>query len=259
MESCDIFDMHCHLAFAPNPAATAAALRAEGVGALCATVTPDEYQRARLSLKDATNVRVGVGLHPWWLSDGSCDENDVVMFSHFASHTPYIAEVGLDFASRRAETATKQRGEFARIALNSKGKYLSVHAVRSANVALDILEAAGAFPQGRAWRPGDAAVTFHWFSGLPAERARAIELGCFFSINPRMITSKRGVECIRAVPADKLLLETDLPPTAGTDLNAAEVRETLEDMLDRMSEFRGCSRRGLAATIAETSRMLLSL
>ena len=52
---------------------------------------------------------------------------------------------------------------------------------------------------------------FHWFTGTAAERRRAIEAGAWFSINPRMLKTKSGRETIKAIPADRLLLETDAP------------------------------------------------
>ena len=75
----DLYDMHCHLAFSPDTRASAIALRQEGIGGMCATVTPDEYHLASLTLADElnrnSNFKLGVGLHPWWLSDGSCAAN----------------------------------------------------------------------------------------------------------------------------------------------------------------------------------------
>lgn len=40
---------------------------------------------------------------------------------------------------------------------------------------------------------------------------KAIELGCYFSINPKMLKTKSGIEVIKTVPIDHMLLETDAP------------------------------------------------
>ena len=40
---------------------------------------------------------------------------------------------------------------------------------------------------------------------------KAIELGCYFSINPGMLKTKSGMEVIKAIPIDHVLLETDAP------------------------------------------------
>ena len=102
----DLYDMHCHLAFSPDTRAAAIAMRQEGIGGMCATVTPDEYHLASLALADElnrnSNFKLGVGLHPWWLSDGSCGADAVDKLVAYAAETRFIGEIGLDFAPRGA-------------------------------------------------------------------------------------------------------------------------------------------------------------
>ena len=256
----DLYDMHCHLAFSPDTRAAAIAMRQEGIGGMCATVTPDEYHLASLALADElnrnSNFKLGVGLHPWWLSDGSCGADAVA----YAAETRFIGEIGLDFAPRRAESAQLQRTVLARIAAASRGKVLSVHAVKSVGVALDLMESVGLVapgaPQGPQ-NPQGTAVIFHWFSGSGVELARAIECGCYFSINPRMLSTKRGRAYVQQIPEEKLLLESDLPPAAGAEFNAREVRALLEASLEHMAELRRCRLDSLKKKVAANSRALL--
>lgn len=42
---------------------------------------------------------------------------------------------------------------------------------------------------------------------------KAIELGGYFSINPRMLKTKSGLEVINTVTIERMLLETDAPFT----------------------------------------------
>ena len=42
---------------------------------------------------------------------------------------------------------------------------------------------------------------------------KVIELGCYFSINPRMLKTKSGIEVVKTVPISRMLLETDIPFT----------------------------------------------
>ncbi len=264
MAACDLFDMHCHLAFSPDMHAAAVDMRQQGVGCLCATVTPDEYRLAAIGLDEELRrnscLKLGVGLHPWWLSDGSCGPDAVDKLAAYLSQTRFIAEVGLDFAPRRAESAWQQRSAFARIIAAAKGKVLSVHAVKSAGVALDLMENMGLIgADSLAFSDAghSTAVIFHWFSGSSSELSRAIDLGCYFSINSRMLATKRGCAYVQAIPEDRLLLESDLPPSAGEALHASEVRELLESSLSRMAELRLRDRDRLADAIAKTSRSLL--
>ena len=258
MAGFDLYDMHCHLAFSPDTRAAAIAMRQEGIGGMCATVTPDEYHLASLALADElnrnSNFKLGVGLHPWWLSDGSCGADAVDKLVAYAAETRFVGEIGLDFAPRRAESAQLQRTVFARIAAASKGKVFSVHAVKSVGVALDLMESVGLVAPGA---PQGTAVIFHWFSGSGVELARAIECGCYFSINPRMLSTKRGGAYVQQIPEEKLLLESDLPPAAGAEFNAREVRALLEASLKHMAELRRCRLDLLKEKVAANSRALL--
>ena len=63
----------------------------------------------------------------------------------------------------------------------------------------------------------DNTIIFHWFSGSSAQLKRARDLGCFFSVNAFMLQTKRGREYAKAIPLDRLLIETDLPEETSID------------------------------------------
>ena len=280
----EYYDMHCHLDFAPEPAAAARALAGEGVAALSCTVTPAGYETARTALAAVPNVRVGLGLHPWWVpaldasatcgdGEGSAAKNStdraqgegraasasaadlVATFERYAAHERFFAEVGLDFSPRHAGAREAQLAAFARIAACAAtgGKVLSLHAVRAATQVLDVLEAAGALAPDA----GNACI-FHWFSGTSDELARAVRAGAFFSVNPRMLDAKRGRAYVRAIPADRLLLETDGPAREGDPVDALAVRAQLEQLVARIAAERGDDPDDLRERIARTSEVLLA-
>ena len=51
----------------------------------------------------------------------------------------------------------------------------------------------------------------HWFTGTAADARKAVELGCYFSINAQMLMSQRAVRVVGTLPPDRLLTETDGP------------------------------------------------
>ncbi len=53
----------------------------------------------------------------------------------------------------------------------------------------------------------------HWFTGSIKDAEHAIELGCWFSINPNMCFTNAGRNLISCIPLDRLLPETDAPFT----------------------------------------------
>jgi Tat protein secretion system quality control protein TatD with DNase activity len=73
-------------------------------------------------------------------------------------------------------------------------------------------------------------IVLHWFTGSKSEARRAVDLGCYFSINGAMLRNDRGRDLVAALPSDRLLTETDAPFTQfGTRATAPiDVKETVE-------------------------------
>ena len=287
------YDMHCHLGFAPESAATAAAGADAGIRALACTVSPAEYEQLQPALAAVPTVATGLGAHPWWIADGRVDEAALARFCALAPTTRFIGEIGLDFAgprdtaeSRAVQTAALERilaacdsapsdgapagpssGDAAALtgaarpiaaatdttapSTPSAPKLISLHAVNATAAVLDRLEAAGT--------PARHRCLFHWFSGTSDDLGRALGLGCFFSVGPRMLASRRGREYARQIPLDRLLLETDMPAREDEPLPAAVWRADLGNALSGIAQLKAVDRSTVAAQIAATSAELLRL
>lgn len=267
------YDMHCHLGFAPDPLAVAEAGAAAGIGAFSCTVMPAEYERLAPALAPASSVAVGLGAHPWWIADGRAGETELDIFGALARGTRFIGEIGLDFAGPRdtEESHKLQVAAFERILAacdaaptdspsgggadnrtteeTHAGKLISIHAVQSAGTVLDLLETHKTCERHRC--------IFHWFSGTSDELNRAIGLGCFFSVGPRMLASRRGREYARQIPLDRLLLETDMPSRENGTLPANVWYAELRNALAGIAQLKNVDRDALAAQLAETSAALL--
>lgn len=250
-------DMHCHLDFADDAAELARQAAASGVAAFSNTVTPGSFLAARAELAGQANVRVGLGLHPWWVGAEASGAEQADLFCSLAAEERFIGEVGLDFSAARVATRQAQLAAFDRVlqaCAKNKGlsRVISIHAVRSASAALDAIE------RQRVLQSGSACV-FHWFSGSGDELGRAARLGCFFSVGTRMLATKRGRAYARSVPESRLLLETDLPAAQGSRLEAGSWLGDLEGALEGVAQARGCDPESLRETIARTSAELLGL
>lgn len=258
MEGIPLIDTHCHLDFAGNATELAAAYAACG-GALSGTCDPHDFERVRSKLAPyAPHVRVGLGLHPWWVADGTCGEGEIALFERLAPTAPLISEVGLDFQPRREGTRNKQIEAFERVCVASARppaefprRIMSIHSSGAAMCTLDVLERTGCL---------DACTCiFHWFSGSQEELNRAIEAGCLFSVNERMLKTKRGRAYARAIPEERLLIETDFPSKPTPMAIPQDVSPRLGRTMSLLAEARGADERLLAATVAATSeRILLS-
>ena len=247
-------DMHCHLDLMTNGVEIARAAHAEGIGFFCTTVTPVDAIDARERFSTCANVRVGTGLHPWWIANGTCGDADVGLLEELAARARYIGEVGLDAGKRGAESIEAQAAAFERTMRTVSehplpGRVISIHAIRSASRALDILERTGA--------ARNATCILHWFSGSTDELWRAARMGCLFSINEHMLATKRGREYARILPDDRLLLETDAPPQLGNPYRLDAIERSLASTLEQLAQIRRAHVTTLGAQIADRSTRLL--
>lgn len=254
VSSMRLFDVHCHVDFAPDAASLAAGLDALGVSAFSATVTPEGYERAVQELAGCGNVRVALGLHPWWVAGSEAGGTGQALerFEHLVGSTRFVGEIGLDFGARHVASREAQERAFDRMvsaSVASGGKVLTLHAVRAADAVLDALE------RYRATEGG--ACVLHWFSGSSDDLQRAIRLGCFFSVGPRMLATKRGRAYAQAVPRERLVLETDEPSAPGASLEAGAWRGLLERALVDLAGLRGEQVAELGMQMGATSALLL--
>ncbi len=208
-----LVDTHSHLGFTSNPNEIAIDFNLHHIAGLVATVTPNEYQRLLPSLSQHGNIRLGLGAHPWWIHDGRINDEELKSMVNDMPNVAYVAEIGLDFSSRFVDAKGQDRQVYwfknicesisQCIAQSDKLYVLSIHSVRATTEVLDILEHFDL--------PRRATCIFHWFSGTHEELLRASRLGCYFSINVNMLRTKRAKSYIETIPADHILLETDMP------------------------------------------------
>jgi TatD DNase family protein len=138
----------------------------------------------------------GLGCHPSLV--GVQRSFDAVLFEQALARTSYVAEVGLDGGSR--VPLEKQTETLLTILdmVDRLPRIVSFHSYRATGELLDLLAKRGVQP-GR---------VLHWWLGDGAETQRAIELGCYFSVNFSMV---RTSETWKMIPLDRILFETDHP------------------------------------------------
>lgn len=247
-------DMHMHAGFIANLEPFLDALGGSGLRLFSNTVTPDEYREMTRSLDGDRNVRLGLGLHPWWLDGAGKVQVDELVKSFLLQlpSTRYVGEVGLDFSSRHLSSKEAQLLCFDAVigaCAEMPGKLVSVHCVKADEAVLDALEANAVTES--------STIVLHSYSGSSDQLKRAIELGCLFSIGPRMLASKRGREYARIIPEERLLLESDLPAHSESELQVGELEESLQSTLDALARIRSVDAAPLGASIAERSLRLL--
>lgn len=137
----------------------------------------------------------------------------------------YIGEVGLDSGPQYFKSLETQKQVFERVlkACNRQGgKVLSVHSIRSATAVLNMVEKHVSL--------GRARIVLHWFTGNLSEAKRAVDLGCYFSVNVQMASSERMGKVVASLPDDRILTETDGPfaKTLGEPSRPEHARQSLQ-------------------------------
>lgn len=255
-----LFDAHCHLDLMTYPNAVADETAAIGLGVFDCGVDPRDFAAAKKRASRYPNIIAGVGLHPWWLADGRCGPAEVNLLCEVTAQERYIGEVGLDFSARFAGSEPLQMQALDRLCDTLvqrplAGRVISIHAVRSAGAVLDVLESHGLLIPN----PDSPAIIFHWFSGTSDELTRARNAGCYFSVNERMLASKRGREYARQIPLDRLLLETDAPAEANAETSAQSLIRSLIRTSERIASPKNCAAKHIESEVLANAHSVFSL
>ncbi|MEU3458565.1 TatD family hydrolase [Streptomyces sp. NPDC006733] len=182
-------DMHAHI----EPDISPGDLLELGSLIFAATRSLDEAERV-LKRSDPWTIW-GVGCHPGLV--GAQKAFDAARFAELIARTPYVSEVGLDGKSRVPLDTQQATLDAVLAALQQNPRLTSIHSFAAIDVTLECLTA----------RPIHGPV-LHWWLGNEAQTKRAVELGCYFSVNASML---RKPKLLASLPLDRVLPETDHP------------------------------------------------
>ena len=249
-----LVDSHCHLdfpEFADEQDRLMADMAKNGVGwALCAGVTLERFPGLLALVSAHDNLFTGVGVHP---DHQEGQDPTVEELLKLADHPKVVAigETGLDYY-RLTGDLKWQRDRFRRHIRAAKecGKPLIIHTRSSADDTIKVLKEEGA---------GTVGGVFHCFTESWEVAQQALDLGFYISMSG-IVTFKNAVpikEVAKAVPEDRLLVETDSPylapvPFRGKRNEPAYVRHIAEEV----AKLRGID---YAALVEATTRNFFRL
>jgi len=244
-----VIDTHAHLG--DDAAEVLARARSAGVGRVVVVATTVPDARTVLALADAEEgVYASLGIHPH--EAGSATPADVEQLRELLAHPKAVAvgETGLDHFRDYAPRDAQRRLFAAQLALAAEtGKPVVIHTRAADDETLELLAGHG----------GD--VVLHCFSSPPL-LAEATSRGWYVSFAGN-VTFKNAYElraAARAVPADRLLAETDSPYLApqavrGRRNEPAFVVHTYE----ALAEARGVEPAALVAQIDANAETVFRL
>ena len=196
-----MIDFHCHLDLYPNPYEIARECASRNLYVLSVTTTPSAWTGTAALARGSSNIRTALGLHPQLAHER---KGELGLFERFLSETRYVGEVGLDGAPEFKLYWADQMLVFTSIlgaCTRVGGRVLSIHSRRATTPVLDVLQE---YPEA-------GTPILHWFSGNQRELARAVELGCWFSVGPAMLAGNKGRTLAANIPRDRILTESDGP------------------------------------------------
>ena len=144
-----------------------------------------------------------LGLHPWNLESSDIDRNLEFIEAHIGEAVG-IGEIGLDYHKRVRAIAEKDLQkcvlrEILKIAKTYE-KPVIIHSRYAWRDALDLVEEAQV----------EKAV-FHWYTGTSSVLRDIVSQGYFISATPAVEYHEEHRRAVKAIPLERLLLETDSP------------------------------------------------
>jgi TatD DNase family protein len=235
-----LIDSHCHLNYdglAERQDEVLATARARGVaGFLNISTRQREWNDVIAAAERNPDVWASVGVHPHE-ADAHPDLGAAALVEG-ADHPRVIAigECGLDYFYDKSDRAAQRERFQAHIeAARQTGLPLVVHTREAEDDSAEMLE--------RAVGEGDVTGVLHCFTGSAELARKALDIGFFISLSG-IVTFKNArdlQETARAIPLDRLLVETDSPflapvPHRGKTCEPAFVADTAAFVADLRGE-----------------------
>jgi len=196
-----VIDFHCHLDLYPNFVAVKDECVRRGMYVLSVTTTPSAWKGTSALALHTARIRTGIGLHPQLAYER---RNELDLFDSYLNETRYVGEVGLDGSPefrKHWESQVYVFNHVLRMCQQAGGRILSIHSRRAVRPVLLHLEK----------YPKAGTAVLHWFSGSLTELEAAITLGCWFSVGPAMLSSRKGRAIAAQLPKERVLTESDGP------------------------------------------------
>jgi len=207
-------DAHNHLQderLAPHREAVLAAVRREGVAWMVVNGSCESDWPQVLALaREIPQVIPSFGCHPWYVAQRSADWQ-AALLRHLEAVPSAVGEVGLDRWIKDYDAEQQEKVFVWQLRLAAKRNLpLSIHCLQAWGRLVEILRAE---PRPR------CGFLLHSYGGPRELVGPLAELGAHFSL-PGYFAHERKArqrEAFRAVPPDRLLIETDAPDQLSPD------------------------------------------
>jgi len=232
-----LVDMHCHIDLFPNPRDLVLKCSEYDLFVLSVTTTPKAWHGTKALEMGNKNIKTALGFHPQLVNER---EKEITLFEHLFGETQFIGEIGLDGSKGYKDHLGTQLKIFRHIlclAREAGGKILSIHSRGCAGLVLDELDGKEGLP------------IMHWFSGTKGQLLEAIDKGCWFSVGPEQLSTKKGKELFKLIPHNRVLSETDGPFIQL--INRAVFPWDVKSVVTQIGEIWDCSEEAVTNQISQ--------
>lgn len=203
-----LFDAHNHLAH-PDLQVVLAEIETqlEAIGLQTAVVngtSPADWLQVLKLAARSTRVLPAVGLHPWFVNDAPADWQQQFLRALDAGARA-VGEVGLDRWIEGYHLPAQLEAFRWQVAqATTRNLPLSIHCLKAMGLLLETLTELQLPARG---------FHLHAYNGAAEQVAPLAQLGAYFSFNCGQLKpqARRVRAAIRAVPLERLLIETDAP------------------------------------------------
>ncbi|WFB36518.1 TatD family hydrolase [Kiritimatiellota bacterium B12222] len=249
-----ITDIHCHLqdaAFAEDLQTTIAQSEKLGIHRLVVNGTsPEDWAEVSQLAIQYPQIIPQFGVHPWKVENLSEDWEQQLKDYLLKHPQAGLGEMGLDRQLTTAPIALQVEILHVQLALaRSWDRPVTVHLIN-------------------AWQQWDAMIKelllprtlLHSFGGSKQQLKSYVEKGCYFSFGGNLLRphlSPKLCECIKAVPQDRLLLETDAPFQHPLGKSKRQVPQNVVAIAEVVAELRKIKLGQLLPKLEENAKRYL--
>ena len=201
------------------------------------TAEPSEWDLLKSIGRDG--LKRFYGVHPWYCDQWTDESRNKLLALLANDASAGVGEIGLDSSRGDLKEQIPVFCEQLDIA-SSQGRAVNIHMIGAEKETVDCLtEHAGRIP-----------AVIHSFRSESYVKPLSA-LNCYFSVNPRILAKKPGSvrRIVRAIPSDRLLLESDAP-------HAPEGFAGMEDFISQLAGILDVAPEDLASSVNENLRSI---
>ena len=212
----------------------------------------DDWPRVITVMENYEGIHPAFGLHPWFIGDRSAAWLQTLEALLVRYPQASVGEIGIDHAIEERGDADQETIFLAQLELARRlNRPVSIHCRQAWGRLIELLDQFGELPRG---------MLIHCFGGSAEVATELVRRGGYISFSGSITrpNNKKAGPAIRAVPDDRILIETDapdiLPATARGPLNEPS---NLRLVLSKAAELRGVPDEVLAVLTFENATALL--